>query len=124
MLDCQSNAPKRRKKSNTSTWKKVELKIAALLGGERVPVTGRARGSAPDIKQPVLALEVKHGKQIPKLVLEAMDQAEKSVRGDQVPMAVMHPLRAEYSDSICIVRLKDLQRLCDLYGRPDLPADS
>lgn len=33
----------------TSTWKNVEMNIARYLGGARVPVTGRTRGSAPDI---------------------------------------------------------------------------
>ncbi len=40
-------------------WKATERKIAALLGGRRVPVSGRGRGDAPDIARPWLALEVK-----------------------------------------------------------------
>lgn len=42
-----------------STWKVVEKNIARYLGGERVPITGRFRGSAPDIdraKVPLVAL--------------------------------------------------------------------
>jgi len=40
-------------------WKATERRIAALLGGRRVPVSGRGRGNAPDIAHPWLALEVK-----------------------------------------------------------------
>ncbi len=29
-------------------WERTERRIAALLGGTRVPVTGRQRGNAPD----------------------------------------------------------------------------
>ncbi len=40
-------------------WKGTERRVAALLGGRRVPVSGRGRGDAPDIAHPWLALEVK-----------------------------------------------------------------
>lgn len=43
-------------------WKQVERDWALWLGGRRVPVTGRERGSAPDVEHPRYAIEVKAGK--------------------------------------------------------------
>jgi hypothetical protein len=37
-------------------WKRTERSIATRLGGQRVPVSGRARRDAPDIAHPRLAL--------------------------------------------------------------------
>jgi hypothetical protein len=81
------------------------------MGGERVPVTGRTIGSAPDIKHPLYALEVKHGKQIPALLVKALKQAVASVRGNQIPMVIMHPEGAKYEDSLVIIYLRDLDTL-------------
>ena len=33
-------------------WKATERRIAALLGGRRVPVSGRGRGDQPDVAHP------------------------------------------------------------------------
>jgi len=65
---------------NRGSWKQSERTIAALLGGERVPVTGRQRGDAPDIAHPVLSIEVKkvgQGKRpmITERLKEALAQA-------------------------------------------------
>ena len=48
-----------------TAWKRTERRIAAGLAGVRVPVTGRARGDAPDIPHDRLALEVKHRAALP-----------------------------------------------------------
>ncbi len=33
-----------------ATWKRIERSIAGIIGGERVPITGRARGDTPDVR--------------------------------------------------------------------------
>ena len=38
-------------------WKACERNVAEHLGGKRVPVSGRARGDAPDIEHPELTIE-------------------------------------------------------------------
>src|SRR4051812_31240069 len=106
MVDSLSSPPpkKVRRKSNTDTWKGGELWSATFLGGERVPVTGRKGtrkkgeieeevGKPPDIDHDVLAIEQKDGKQIPKLLIRAMDQAisartwyRKKGKGDRIPV--------------------------------------
>lgn len=46
---------------HTSTWKDCERRVAALLGGQRIGVTGRNDDSMPDVITPVFAVECKHG---------------------------------------------------------------
>jgi hypothetical protein len=132
MLDCQSNEtepkPKRRK-SNTATWKAAERAIAALLGGERIPVTGRTSGERADINHAEYALEVKHGKQVPALLVKALSQAVKAAKfyldkgeGERIPIVVLHPEGARYDESLLVIQLKDLERLRSS-GRQDLRPD-
>lgn len=90
-----------------STWKSVERNIATLVGGERVPVTGRGRGSEPDIAHPWLSLEVKHRKALPGWMVDAMAQARASDKGGQLPMVVFHQKQMKYEDSVCMIRLAD-----------------
>lgn len=40
-------------------WKRNERRIADLLGGRRVPITGRARGDVPDIDHAAFSIECK-----------------------------------------------------------------
>ena len=68
------------------TWKASERRMAAILGGVRVPVTGRARGSVPDIEGASvagrrLAVEHKYGSRIISArVHEALLQARAARR--------------------------------------------
>ncbi len=86
-----------------ATWKNVERQIAKRLGGERVPVTGRQRGSAPDIEHDWLS----HRKTLPAWLADAMSQAVASQRGEQLPMVVLHEKQMNYDDSYCVIRLRD-----------------
>ena len=101
----------------TSTWKEAERRIASILGGERVPVSGRhRRGDQPDIEHETLSLEVKHRKSLPAWLHDAMDQAVKSRKGSQLPMVVLHEKGQSYEKSFCIIRLEDVQEY--LTGNP------
>lgn len=88
-------------------WKLAERRIAALLGGRRVPITGRQRGDVPDISHPWLSLEVKTREELPAWLHEAMTQAEAAAKPDQLPLAVLHEVGAPYRDALCVVRLED-----------------
>jgi len=60
-------------------WKRSERNMADMLGGRRVPITGRQRGSAPDIEHDVFAIEHKYGQRILSSRLkEALEQAQAS----------------------------------------------
>lgn len=97
-----------------STWKAVERAIAKFLNGKRVPVSGRARGEAPDIEHQWLSLEVKHRKALPAWLADAMDQAQKSKQGEQLPMVILHEKQMRYEDSYAVVRLSDF---VDWFGK-------
>lgn len=92
-------------------WKNVERRVAALLGGVRVPVTGRARGSAPDVQHAVYAVEVKHRKRLPDWLHEAMAQARAAQRDGQIPLVVLHEQRQPFNACYCVLPLDVVVRL-------------
>jgi hypothetical protein len=46
-------------------WKTCERRVAEVLGGKRVPVSGRVRGYCPDVEHPTLSIECKNRKKLP-----------------------------------------------------------
>ena len=99
-----------------SRWKALERAIAARLGGERVPVTGRTRGWAPDVKHRWLAIEVKSRKSRMVLIAEMLDQAVKAAEwykrrgeGDRLPIGVYHVTGTRLDNAIVFMRLKDFE---------------
>ena len=78
-----------------STWKASERRMAGILGGERVPVTGRERGHAPDIDGVTvagrrLAIEHKYGQAILSArVNEAFKQAKAAARNGDIPIVTI-----------------------------------
>ena len=88
-------------------WKACERRVAELLGGQRVPVSGRARGDCPDIAHDQLSIEVKSRKRLPGWLEEALRQAEASVRDGQIPLAVLHQDGRRYAYCLVVLRLKD-----------------
>jgi hypothetical protein len=90
-----------------SRWKATERKIAGLLGGRRVPVSGRGRGDAPDIAHPWLAIEVKDRATLPLWLLDALDQAEASATAEQLPVAVLHRAGDRHDQAVIVLRLAD-----------------
>ena len=99
-------------------WKATERAVAGLLQGQRVPVTGRQRGSAPDIDHRWLSIEVKHRKKLPAWLHDAMNQAEASNTGEQLPVVVLHESGKRHVENFVVVRLGDF---VDWFG--DLDAD-
>jgi hypothetical protein len=96
-----------------NTWKNTERMIAARLGGQRVPVSGRARGDAPDIAHPLLSLEVKHRKRLPDWLHQAMAQAVACADPDHIPVAILHEYGSRHAADLCVVTLADLESLLD-----------
>jgi hypothetical protein len=79
--------------SKKPDWKRTERKIAAQLGGRRVPVTGRARGDAPDVAHDWLAIEVKHKARLPDWLHDAMARG-LSAGGALVSVLFLRPVGA------------------------------
>ena len=88
-------------------WKACERKVAALLGGRRIPVSGRGCGDNPDIHHELFSIEVKSRKKPPAWRDNAMRQAEVSVKGKRLPVVVLHQDWAPYAESLVVLRLED-----------------
>lgn len=88
-------------------WKACERRIADLLGGVRVPVSGRQRGATPDVEHATLSIEVKSRKSLPAWLLDALEQAQAASEDGRLPVAVLHQDRQPYRDALVVVRLED-----------------
>jgi hypothetical protein len=86
-------------------WKATERRIAALVGGRRVPVSGRGRGDQPDIAHLWLALEVKERATLPAWLLDALDEAEASATPAQLPVEVLHRVGDRHDHGLIVLRL-------------------
>lgn len=90
-------------------WKFWERKIAAYIGGRRVPVTGRQRGDAPDIEHNWLSVEVKMRSKLPNWLFDARAQAEASAKPRQLPVQIYVQKGMEVGDAFIVCRLKDFK---------------
>ncbi len=86
------------------TWKHVERAVARQLGGQRVPVSGRA--GQPDIAHPWLSVEVKHRQRLPQWLLAAVRQAELAATPGQLPLAILHQHGQRYAEVLVVMRLE------------------
>lgn len=97
-------------------WKSTERALAKRLGGERVPVSGRTRGSSPDIAHADWGIEVKERKTLPAWLNDAMDQAVKSSTTyfrkhgvNQLPVVILHQKGRNHSNDYVVIRFGDLE---------------
>jgi hypothetical protein len=109
-------APSRRR------WKAAEVRLAELVGGRRVPVSGRGRGDVPDIEHPWLSIEAKSWSRMPERVVDALRQAEAANPGDRLPVAIIHGNGERYDRALVAMRLGDfLHWFGELADAPDMP---
>ncbi len=100
-------------------WKQAERRIAAILGGRRIPVSGLGRGDNPDIEHPTLSVEVKARASFPAWLEGALRQAEVSAARGKTPAVVLHPDRKPYRDALVVLRLSEFAELVGDSGRTD-----
>jgi hypothetical protein len=91
-------------------WKQAERRIAAILGGRRIPVSGRGRGDNPDIDHPALSVEVKARASFPVWLEDSLKQAELSATAGKTPAVVLHQDR-RYPDALVVCRLSEFAEL-------------
>jgi hypothetical protein len=84
------------------TWKATELAIARLLKGRRCHFEGQ------DVDAGTWAVEVKHGRQIPRALLRWWEQTRRNTPDGKRPLLVLHPHGADYQESLAVMRLGDL----------------
>lgn len=90
-------------------WKACERRIAKYIGGVRVPITGRQRGDAPDIRHSWLSPEVKYKRKFPDWMHDAMRQAEAAKVGVQLPVVIMAEKGRDAGEAFIMCRLKDFR---------------
>lgn len=93
-------------------WKRTERFVAGLLGGQRVPITGRQRGDVPDIQHPRYSIEVKRRSSptaFPRWLTTAIEQADAANPGDKTPLVVIEHAHGSgrQKDYYCLLRLND-----------------
>lgn len=95
--------------THRGTWKASERRIAAILGGKRIPVTGRERGSAPDVEHEKFAIEHKYGKVLSTRFQTAIEQALAAAVGtDKLPLVTFeHARKGNVGNIIGITMLMD-----------------
>ena len=91
-----------------SSWKRSERAIAAALGGERLPVTGR---KGPDIAHGLLAPEVKSRGKLPKYLHDWLAQARNGAPAGRLPIVVMHEAGRPHASDLVLLALGDLAEL-------------
>jgi len=89
-----------------TTWKHTERAIAKRLNGKRLGATG---GATPDVITERLAVEVKHRKNLPEWLKDALAQAERNA-DNRLPLVALHEADKRHADD-ALLRLQDLERL-------------
>lgn len=96
-----------------------EKLVADYLGLKRTGATGTQIYDLDgnDVYAGLLKVEVKSGKQVPKLVIHAFNQVLPHISGNQIPAVVMVPSgvgkKKLGSDAKVILRLKDFRKILD-----------
>ncbi|GAP11852.1 hypothetical protein BECAL_03046 [Bellilinea caldifistulae] len=90
-----------------TTWKHTERAIAKRLNGRRLGATG---GATPDVITDRLAVEVKHRKELPGWLKDALAQAVHNA-GERLPQVVLHEAGKRHADDLILLRMQDLERL-------------
>ena len=94
-------------------WKATERFVAGVLGGTRVPITGRQRGDVPDIAHPRYSIEVKRRSAayaFPKWLTTAIEQADAANKdGCKTPLVVIEHAHGSgrLKDHYVMLRLSD-----------------
>lgn len=89
-----------------SSWKRCERAIARILGGKRIPVTGR---KGPDIAHPRLSIEVKSRGDLPAYLWDWLSQAADGAPAGRIPLVVLHRAgHVHVDDDLVVLAIEDL----------------
>jgi hypothetical protein len=95
------------------TWKAAERRIAALLGGTRIPLLGR---KGTDLDHPVFFVEVKHRKSIAgylwnEFLAQILAGAKEAGETERIPAIALHRPGDDYTNTLICFRAGDYDRL-------------
>lgn len=87
------------------TWRHTERVIAKRLNGRRTGLTGKPTA---DVVSNWLSVEVKHRKQIPAWLKDALTQARNGADG-RLPLVVLHECGDHHANDLVLLRLADFE---------------
>jgi len=103
--------------SPDARWKRQERQVADILGGIRLPNSGRGQ---PDVRADRLAVQVKTTKALPTWLLDAVAQAERDAAEGELPLVVLNQVSQGKAAKRLIVM--DLATLVAWQGPASSPA--
>ena len=104
--------------SSRETWKAEERHVARRMGGERVPVTGRGRGDAPDVRHPLFSVELKSGRNAlsAATILLGLEQAAASAAKDGKEPIVVCCQKSGRGRPVRRVVCWEFESFCEYFG--------
>lgn len=90
-------------------WKRNEQEVAKVLGCRRNARSLQAisGGTLPDAGNDWISAEIKLRASLPKSLTDAVEQARKAARANQLPIAVFHARGSKRMDDRVVMRLSD-----------------
>ncbi len=92
-----------------------ERAMAGRLNGQRVGVTGLA---TQDVDCGRLSIECKSRKELPAWLLDAVQQARRNARAEQLAVVILHQVGRRHDGDLVVLRLCDWEQW---YGAVALP---
>jgi hypothetical protein len=103
-----------------ATWKNAERRVAADLGGQRVPVTGLDRDGA-DVRTPLFSVQVKLRKELPGWLWDWLGGIRSDAKpSGRVGVMVLKKPRQRDADGLVVMSYSDF---VDLHGKPEVRTD-
>ena len=88
------------------SWKKMERRVAQMIGGERTAKHGLA---SPDAGNEWLSVECKFRRALPKWLHQAMAQAVRNAPSGRLPIVWLHERYKKKEDDFVVIRAGDFQ---------------
>ena len=88
-------------------WKAIEGLLCRIFGGSRVGAVGDEGCDCKDTAP--FAIQVKHGKQIPKGIQKFMAQTVRDAPKGTLPTLLMHAHGAPIEETLVVFRLGDFR---------------
>ena len=93
-------------------WKALERKVAKLLHGKRIPVSGISPHFKGDVEHDLFFIECKYGKQIPLTPIQWYEDAKRKNRDKPITLLVMKP-KGKHGEFV-LMKLEEFAILFDL----------
>lgn len=92
------------------TWKKYESRVAAALGGRRIPVTGIDRDGA-DVVTPMFAVQVKLRRSLPAWLFAWLGGIVRTTPDGKVGILILRTPRMRDAEALVVMRFSDFTAL-------------